>query len=130
MSPSGIPNVFGGAAVNDNRGFTSVEAVLEAFDIMEQGDCKTVDTATLYGSSEELLGKAGVGKRFTVDTKHKGGFQPGYATKENCIADAENSKKMLGCDVDVFYIHAPDTDTPIEETLEGVNEVHKKGMSD
>ena len=127
MSPSGIKNVFGGAAVNDNRGFKTNDQVLEVFDIMDNGDCNIVDTASLYGTSEELLGKAGVGKRFTVDTKHIGGFQPGYATKENCIADAEKSKKLLGTSVDVYYIHAPDKDTPIEETLEGINEVHKKG---
>ena len=35
---------------------------------------------------------------------------------------------MLGSDVDVFYIHAPDADTPIEQTLEGVNEVYKMGF--
>lgn len=114
--------------VNEGRAFDTVESIQEAFDIMEKGDCKTVDTAALYGQSEELLGKAGVGKRFTVDTKHKGGFQPGYAKKENVIADAENSKKMLGCNVDIFYIHAPDAETPLEETLDGVNEVHKTGF--
>ncbi|KAI7211347.1 Aldo/keto reductase [Hortaea werneckii] len=125
---SGIKNVFGGAAVNDNRGFTTVEAVKEAFQIMDAGDCKIVDTATLYGKSEELLGNAGVAQRYTVDTKHMGGFQPGYAKKENVIADAENSKKKLGCNVDIYYIHAPDPDTPLENTLEGVNEVYKSGF--
>lgn len=104
---SGIKVVFGGAGVGEGRGFQTPEATSEAFDILEKGDCKIVDTAALYGKSEEILGQAGVGKRFTVDTKHKGGFQPGYATKENVIGDAENSKKMLGCDVDIFYIHAP-----------------------
>jgi len=125
---SGIKNVFGGAAVNEGRAFSDVESLKEPFDILEHGDCKIVDTAALYGKSEEILGQANVGKRFTVDTKHKGGFLPGYAKKENVIQDAENSKKMLGCDVDIFYIHAPDKDTPIEETLEGVNEVHKSGF--
>ena len=51
------------------------------------------------GKSEEMLGNAGVAQRYTVDTKHMGGFQPGYAKKENVIADAENSKKKLGCNV-------------------------------
>ncbi|TKA31720.1 hypothetical protein B0A50_01798 [Salinomyces thailandicus] len=125
---AGIKNVFGGAAVNDNRGFTTVDAVKEAFSILEAGDCNIVDTATLYGKSEEFLGKAGVAGKFTVDTKHIGGFKPGNATKENAIADAENSRKMLGCTVDIWYIHAPDSDVPIEETLEGVNEVYKSGF--
>lgn len=114
--------------MNDNRGFTTVDAVKEAFSILEAGDCNIVDTATLYGKSEEFLGKAGVAGKFTVDTKHIGGFKPGNATKENAIADAENSRKMLGCTVDIWYIHAPDSDVPIEETLEGVNEVYKSGF--
>ncbi|KAK5127092.1 hypothetical protein LTR85_008452 [Meristemomyces frigidus] len=125
---SGIPNVFGGAMVGEGRAFFTNESIKEAFDIMEKGDCKTVDTAALYGQSEELLGKAGVGERFVVDTKHKGGFQPGYATKENVIADADNSEKMLGCNVDIYYIHAPDAEVPIENTLEGVQEVYKSGF--
>lgn len=106
---SGIKNAFGGAAVG--RHFATPEAIKEVFDILEKGDCKIVDTAALYGESEKMLGEVGVGKRFTVDTKHKGGFEPGYAKKENVVADAENSKKMLGCDVDIFYIHAPVSQT-------------------
>ena len=35
---------------------------------------------------------------------------------------------MLGHNVDILYIHAPDYDTPLEQTLEGINEVYKKGF--
>jgi len=125
---SGIQNVFGGAAVRAGRGFNTPEQLAEVFDILEKGDCPTIDTATLYAESEELLGNAGAGKRFTIDTKHQGGFVKGYAKKENVIKDAENSKKKLGCNVDVYYIHAPDYETPLEETLEGINEVYKTGF--
>ncbi|KXL45487.1 hypothetical protein M433DRAFT_58209 [Acidomyces richmondensis BFW] len=125
---SGIKNVFGGGAVRAGRGFSTPEQLAEVFDILEEGDCRTIDTATLYAESEELLGKAGAGKRFTIDTKHQGGFVKGYAKKENVIKDAENSKKKLGCNVDVYYIHAPDYETPLEETLEGINEVYKTGF--
>lgn len=44
------------------------------------------------------------------------------------IKDAEGSKKALGGTVDIYYIHAPDPETPIEETLEGINEVYKTGF--
>lgn len=125
---SGIKNVFGGAAVNEGRAFADATVLSEVFDIMKKGDCNVVDTASLYGKSEELLGKAGVGDHFTVDTKHKGGFNPGNAKKENVIADAENSKKLLGCNVDVYYIHAPDAKVPLEDTLEGINDVYKSGF--
>ena len=126
---AGLPAVFGAACIDPNRAFTSSDQLPELFSILKDGGCTHMDTAALYGQSEELLGKADVGKHFTVDTKTKGGFIAGYATKENVIKDAENSKKMLGCDVDVFYIHAPDMEhTPLENTLEGVNEVYKSGF--
>ena len=125
----GIPNVFGGAGVNEGRGWSTPESLGPLFDALEKGDCPTIDTATLYGKSEEILGQAGAPKRFTIDTKTIGGFKPGNATKENVIADAENSKKMLGTkQVDIWYIHAPDSEVPISETLAGVNEVYKTGF--
>lgn len=31
------------------------------------------------------------------------------------------------CQVDIFYIHAPDSSVPLSSTLAGVNEVYKKG---
>lgn len=52
----------------------------------------------------------------------------GYASKENVIKEAKHAKELLHTDVDVFYVHAPDADTPMEHTLEGVNEVYKKGF--
>lgn len=59
----------------------------------------------------------------------RGGFPgSGHASKENVIAEAENSKKMLGSNVDIYYIHAPDSGTDIAETLAGINEVYQKGF--
>ena len=126
---SGIKPVLGGGGFNPGRAFGDVEAIEEVFKILEQGNCNAIDTAALYGQSEELLGKAHAGDKFIIDTKTKGGFGgSGYATKEKVIEEAENSKKMLGSNVDIFYIHAPDGDTPIEQTLSGINEVYKSGF--
>lgn len=44
------------------------------------------------------------------------------------MKEAENSKKMLGVNVDIYYIHAPDEGTPLEETMEAINEVYKTGF--
>lgn len=95
--------------------------------MQEKGNVKTIDTAALYGQSEEILGKAGAGKRFTLDTKLKGGFGDG-SSKDVIQRESTNSKKMLGVDVDILYIHAPDHDTPLEETLAAVDAVHKSGF--
>lgn len=81
------------------------------------------------GNSEELLGQTKAGDKFTIDTKTKGGFGgAGHATKENIIEEATTSRKLLGSTVDIFYIHAPDGETPLENSLEGVNEVYKSGF--
>ncbi|KAK3639879.1 hypothetical protein LTR56_010230 [Elasticomyces elasticus] len=129
MSGKGIKNAFGGGAINEGRPFADPKLLEEAMKIMENGDCKIIDTAALYGSSEEMLGKAKAGDRFIIDTKMRGGFPgPGHASKANVISEAENSRKMLGCDVDIYYIHAPDSGTDLAETLAGINEVYKKGF--
>lgn len=126
---AGITPVFGGGAVRPERALGDPKVLPELFKVLAEGGCKNIDTAALYGASEELLGGAKVGDKFIVDTKAKGGFGgSGHSTKENIVAEAENSKKMLGCNVDIYYLHAPDADTKIEDTLEGVNEVHKTGF--
>ena len=125
----GIKTVFGSGGVNAGRAFGEPGALDEVFKIMEQGGCKVVDTAALYGDSEKLLGEANVASKFVVDTKTKGGFPgKGYATKEKVIEEAMNSKKMLGSNVDIFYLHAQDDGTPIEETFAGFNEMYKQGF--
>ena len=37
----------------------------------------------------------------------------------------ESLKRLKKDSVDLFYLHAPDHTTPIEETLEAVNHLHK-----
>ena len=37
----------------------------------------------------------------------------------------ESLKRLKKDSVDLFYLHAPDHNTPIEETLEAVNHLHK-----
>lgn len=95
--------------------------------LQEKGNVKNIDTAVLYGQSEEILGKAGAGERFTVDTKLKGGFGSG-SSKDVIQEESTNSRKLLGGNVDILYIHAPDLDTPLEETLAAVDAVHKSGF--
>lgn len=120
-----------GVGINPGYTFGNPDTLKEAFDLLEKGGCSTIDTAALYGSSEEILGKAKAGDRFTIDTKTKGGFNPeGGASKKNVLAEAKNSREKLGTTVDIFYIHSPDHNTDLDETLSAVNEVYKSGMLD
>lgn len=126
---AGIQYIFGGGGIRAGRGFGDPSLLPEAFQILENNGCKKIDTAALYGESEEYLGKAKGGDKFVIDTKTKGGFGgKGHASKDIIIAEAKHSREMLGCHVDVFYIHGPDSDTPLEDTLKGINEVFKTGF--
>ena len=123
-----IKNVFGAASIQKDRGFSNPEQLEQVYKALEQGDTSIIDTATIYGASQEYLGNTKAPKRFTIDTKAASGLRPNGGSKVEILKDYEDSKKLLGVDqVDIWYLHAPDKNTPFEETLEAVSEVHKKG---
>ncbi|KAF2678705.1 putative oxidoreductase [Lentithecium fluviatile CBS 122367] len=124
MSANGIKIAFGGASWL----FNPVEEVTEWLKILEENGIEIIDTAQLYGASEETMGKAGAASRFTVDTKMPGGFSDQLCTKDVMIDACKTSLKKLNTDsVDVYYIHAPDRRVPVKETLSGLNELYKQG---
>ncbi|OCK76837.1 aldehyde reductase [Lepidopterella palustris CBS 459.81] len=125
-----IKIVVGGAAFNSSFGaFPDVSTVQKALHLLKDLGVKNIDAAKAYGDCEELLGGAGAGNDFIIDTKVPGGLQPGSATKANIIADVTASLQKLKVDkVDVLYIHAPDPSIPLSETLAGINEVYEMGL--
>ncbi|KAJ8606891.1 hypothetical protein MRB53_040644 [Persea americana] len=123
----GIINVFGGAGIGQGA-FSTQEQADELAKVLKAGDVNIIDTATLYGPSEENIAKFGLPKQFTIDTKTVGGiFGKGSGTKKAILEHAEQSEKHFG-KVDIWYIHTPDEGTPLEEQLEGINEVYKRGF--
>jgi len=128
MSSQGLKVVFGAATLGNREPWDSPEYAEKAFKIMLDNGCNTLDSAQLYGESEKFIGQVKAGDKFVIDTKWKGGFQPGLAAKENIVKTGKESIEKLGVkQVDIFYIHAPDAQTPLEETLSGVNEIYKSG---
>ncbi|KOS18158.1 Aflatoxin B1 aldehyde reductase member 4 [Escovopsis weberi] len=122
MSANRLNIVFGGALFREAAETSSWLTLLEKHDI------KTIDTATIYGDSEKLLGDAGAASKFVIDTKHPGAFRPVPATKNNVISVLNTSLELLKADsFDVYYIHSPDRKTPFKETLEGLDELYKQG---
>lgn len=123
-----IKVVFGGAAINPQK-YTSAEQVEELLQLLKKEGVSTIDTARLYQGSEELIGSAASHGDFIIDTKVLGGFKPGSVTKNAVVSDVQNSLDRVKIDqFDILYIHAPDTTVPFEETLDGINEVYKKGQ--
>jgi aryl-alcohol dehydrogenase-like predicted oxidoreductase len=98
------------------------------------------DTANVYslGASEEILGRAlnEFAKRdeVVVATKvygrmHEGPNGAGLSRKAT-LSEIEKSLKRLGTDyVDLYIIHRWDYETPIEETMEALDDVVKAGKA-
>lgn len=119
---------FGGAAINPLK-YKPGDDVEELLRLLKKEGVSTIDTARLYQGSEELIGSAPSHVGFTIDTKILGGFSPGSAAKDRIIADAQDSLDKLKIkQFDILYLHAPDTSVPFEETVDGINEVYKKGI--
>lgn len=104
---------------------------------LEQG-INFFDTANMYadGTSEEILGRAikDFGKReeVVIATKvyfpmRKDANSPGLSRKA-IMTEIDNSLQRLGTDyVDLYQIHRWDYSTPVEETLEALNDLIKAG---
>lgn len=98
------------------------------------------DTANIYslGASEEILGRAlkDYAKRdeIVLATKvnqrmHEGTNGAGNSRKA-ILSEIDKSLKRLGTDyVDLYIIHRWDYDTPIEETMEALNDVVRAGKA-
>ena len=96
------------------------------------------DTANVYsiGVSEEILGRAlkDFAKRddVVIATKLHGKMreEPNGSglSRKAILSEIDNSLKRLGTDyVDLYQIHRWDYDTPIEETMEALNDVVRAG---
>jgi aryl-alcohol dehydrogenase-like predicted oxidoreductase len=93
------------------------------------------DTADIYGGtrSETYLGQA-LGKRrdeaviatkfgVQLDEEHKGGASAAYIERA-----CEDSLKRLGTDrIDLYQLHFPDQNTPLEETLGALDKLVRAG---
>ena len=94
------------------------------------------DTANVYnqGLAETILGKALKGRRSNVVLATKVRGKMGDGADESGLSRAaihkaiEGSLQRLQTDyVDIYYLHQPDYDVPIEETLAAMEEVVRAG---
>jgi aryl-alcohol dehydrogenase-like predicted oxidoreductase len=94
------------------------------------------DTANVYeqGRSEEILGKCLGPRRANIilASKARGvmGDPPRYSglSRKAIRAAIDESLKRLQTDyLDIYYLHQPDYDTPIDATLEAMHELYKEG---
>jgi aryl-alcohol dehydrogenase-like predicted oxidoreductase len=95
-----------------------------------------IDTADSYsrGVSEEYVGRAVADRRESVIIASKTGWPVGDAhhetglSRHRIMARIEDSLKRLGTDyIDVYYMHRPDPNTPLDESLRALDDLARAG---
>jgi|SRR5579862_9454959 len=113
--------------------FEQSRAVLES--ALDEG-VTLIDTADIYGSgtSEEFIGRALEGRydRVVIATKFGKPMRDGpelpRGSREYIRWAVEGSLRRLRTEaIDVYQMHEPDEATPIEETLDALNELVEEG---
>ncbi len=125
-------NVFGWT-LDEQRSF-------EVLDAYAQAGGNFIDTADVYGrrgplgegASEKILGRwiAARGNRESLVIATKVGMSPSRKglSAATIRAGAQDSLERLGIErIDLYYAHADDPDTPVEETLGAFGELIGEG---
>ncbi|MGB8476500.1 MAG: aldo/keto reductase [Candidatus Acidiferrum sp.] len=128
---------FGGATEFFKAwGSSDVAEATRLVDICLDVGVNLFDTADVYsrGASEEILGKAIVGKRNRVLISTKASFPIGDgpndlgSSRHHLIESCENSLRRLGVDhIDIYHMHGFDALTPVEETLKTLDTLVQSG---
>ena len=94
------------------------------------------DTANVYtkGQSEVILGRILAGRRHDVVLASKVGIKTGDAPELRglsagaIVRAVEDSLRRLGTDyLDIYYMHVPDYETPLEESLAAMDRLVRDG---
>jgi len=105
------------------------EASEKMVDLFVNRGYTEVDTALMYtgGTSETWIGEMlKKGMKFSVATKANPWGKNNLKTNGVKSQMGISLQRLQSDSVDLFYLHAPDHDTDIEETLAAVNELHQK----
>ena len=127
---------FGGAPRFKSWGTTDGREATRLVDLCLETGLTMFDSADIYsdGLAEEVLGVALKGRRGKVLISTKGTFRFGPGPDEvgsgrkHLTQAIEGSLRRLGTDyIDLYQLHGFDAMTPIEETLETLNDFVRAG---
>jgi aryl-alcohol dehydrogenase-like predicted oxidoreductase len=117
-------------------GNSDVAEATRLVDICLEAGLNMFDSADIYsaGAAEEILGQAIKGRRDEVLISTKGTFRSGTGPNDvgssrfHLLEAVDASLERLGTDyIDLYQLHAFDALTPIEETLETLDELVRVG---
>lgn len=117
-------------------GSSDVAEATRLVDICLEHGLNMFDSADVYseGVAEEILGQAIKGRRDQVIVSTKATFTSGKgpndvgSSRYHLIQACENSLRRLGTDyIDLYQLHGFDAMTPVEETLNTLNDLVRAG---
>ncbi len=117
-------------------GSTQVDEATKMANLCLDAGVNLFDTANVYsrGISEDILGKAIKGLRDKVLISTKATFpmtdniNDFGSSRFNLIKSCEDSLKRLNTDrIDIYHMHGFDANTPIDETLNALNDLVQSG---
>jgi len=115
------------------------ETSKEVFDIFVEAGGNFIDTANIYtnGTSEKYLGEFMASSRdhyvlatkySLSDTRSNTNVNGAGNSRKNMMRSVEGSLKRLNSDyIDLFYLHAWDSLTPIDEVMRGLDDLITQG---
>ena len=115
---------------------TDREESIRIIDYAYDNGVNFFDTADVYsgGLSEEILGEALEGKRdlavIATKVRNPKGPLPNQMGlgRKHILQNVDESLKKLRTDyIDLLYLHHPDPDTPVEETIETATQLVRSG---
>jgi aryl-alcohol dehydrogenase-like predicted oxidoreductase len=127
---------FGGEGAFKGFGSSDAAEATRLVDVCLDAGLTMFDSADAYsaGRSEEILGQAIKGRRDKVIISTKSAFRVGPgpndvgSSRSHLIATVDDSLKRLGTDfIDLYQLHAFDRTTPVEETLQTLNDLVRAG---
>jgi aryl-alcohol dehydrogenase-like predicted oxidoreductase len=136
LGKSGLKVSAIGLGTNQFGGKVDQEGVNDILSAAFESGVNLIDTADVYqgGRSEETIGVALKGRRDQAVIATKVFFKAGEgpndqsASRQHILTGVENSLKRLQTDyIDLYQIHRWDADTPIEETMQVLNDLVRSG---
>ncbi len=126
----------GGTEMFKAWGETDVAEATRLIDVCLDAGLNMFDSADIYskGMAEEILGQAIKGRREKVLISTKATFRSGQGANDvgssrfHLIQAVEGSLRRLGTDyIDLFQLHGFDAKTPVEETLQTLDDMVRAG---
>jgi len=125
----GIADVYTSSVRDDDAAVTLIRRALDV-------GITFLDTADIYGDSEQKVGSALKGRRSDVVLATKFGFVQGEVGTEERLNGrpeyvkqaCERSLRRLGVDhIDVYYLHRVDPQVPVEDTVGAMADLVRQG---